>query len=611
MRYNVDDAEAGLVHRSDEKLGASPGLGDEPDDAGISLSPVATFGPAVMAEDKLTSAGRIDLLRQVLSELGRELEALEEWRALRQLDEREKNGRPLEGIDGVLFRGRLVQGLAQSSRAWRAFVRIEAAIVDLEGPERLEAGILPASAELSVALPAARPKPDFGRTANPARLADQSAEFQPMVAAAATTIESEPVHSAGSAAARMPEAAASPNLGLRPTAIPIDRILDTPERLRVKIRVASQALPEPAAALPLQPTPLPRPVDRRRNEKLPGDKPGDAAVVASLSPRPLNPPAGLLITDADPGLPAMPSLIDPQIDPLIDPKSPRSVLQRIRLISAISPKPVNAKSSAPPASEPAGVEPPARCVVEPTTASADLARVNGAHLVLNGDRKPATPAMPPDAAPEAADHHSTGSKVGQNKPEQWRVAALESELEQLIDRSTAWTHPLDAARQARAALRSDLQIDARIPNAMPTAPGALNGDWASDTRGASDGAPGYRHAQPHQTGMLEPETSIDLDVDEAEVTIIVSKEPVMSETQQSAAVRLVPPPMAPARRSMPATNANRTTGLDEHGPLNGDDHAAYHLDLEEAAVEIIVKDTPSVPSNQEVRRQDPKFPPGT
>ena len=64
---------------------------------------------------------------------------MEEWRALRQLDERERNGNPLEGIDGVLFRGRLVQKLTETSRDWRAYVRIEEAIGQLRGPARLEA----------------------------------------------------------------------------------------------------------------------------------------------------------------------------------------------------------------------------------------------------------------------------------------------------------------------------------------------------------------------------------------------------------------------------------------------------------------------------------------
>ena len=62
-------------------------------------------------DTRTDAAGELALLRRVLVEIESRLEPVEEWRALRQLDDRERNGNPLDGIDGVLFRGRLVQKL--------------------------------------------------------------------------------------------------------------------------------------------------------------------------------------------------------------------------------------------------------------------------------------------------------------------------------------------------------------------------------------------------------------------------------------------------------------------------------------------------------------------
>ncbi len=83
--------------------------------------------------DRENLSDHIDLLRKIVPELRGKLEAAEEYRALRQLDERESKNDPLEAIDGVLLRGRLAQHLERTNRYWRALVRIEAAIAELEG----------------------------------------------------------------------------------------------------------------------------------------------------------------------------------------------------------------------------------------------------------------------------------------------------------------------------------------------------------------------------------------------------------------------------------------------------------------------------------------------
>ncbi len=77
----------------------------------------------------------IAALRMVLGSLELTLERVEAWRALRQLDERESSGQPLQSVDGVLFRGRLLRQLESESRAWRAYRRIEEAIEQLLGGE--------------------------------------------------------------------------------------------------------------------------------------------------------------------------------------------------------------------------------------------------------------------------------------------------------------------------------------------------------------------------------------------------------------------------------------------------------------------------------------------
>ncbi len=97
---------------------------------------------AAMASDAKMAKGEIEALRQALTALRLQLEPKEEFRALRQLDEREREGRPLESLDGVLFRGRLVRRLEDSSKVWRAYVMIEAAIDQLEGSDVREPGLI-------------------------------------------------------------------------------------------------------------------------------------------------------------------------------------------------------------------------------------------------------------------------------------------------------------------------------------------------------------------------------------------------------------------------------------------------------------------------------------
>lgn len=77
----------------------------------------------------------ITALRGVLAIFEKELGQVEAWRALRQLDERERSGQPLQSVDGVLFRGRLLRDLEGNCRVWRAYQHIEEAIEQLLGPE--------------------------------------------------------------------------------------------------------------------------------------------------------------------------------------------------------------------------------------------------------------------------------------------------------------------------------------------------------------------------------------------------------------------------------------------------------------------------------------------
>ena len=115
---------------------------------------------------------------------------------------------------------------------------------------------------------------------------------------------------------------------------------------------------------------------------------------------------------------------------------------------------------------------------------------------------------------------------------QQRLDALETELGQLIDRSATWPHPLDARRPVSLA------------------------------------------HQPAPT--LEPDTAVELDVDEAEVTIVRLAEP--EATIREYPIR--PPPRVKPPKPEPEPDERP----------NGEDYAGYRLELEEASVEIIVPD---------------------
>lgn len=112
-----------------------------------------------MARDRKHLLREISTLRAILAELKAELEASEEYRALQQLDERERIGDPLETLDGVTFRGRLVRKLEESNRIWRAHARVEEAIAHLEGEDQLEPSLIPSAAEPPepIGRPLARP----------------------------------------------------------------------------------------------------------------------------------------------------------------------------------------------------------------------------------------------------------------------------------------------------------------------------------------------------------------------------------------------------------------------------------------------------------------------
>lgn len=166
----------------------------------------------------------IATLRRVQARLIAELEPLEEWRALRELDEREKAGAPHEPVDGVLIRGRLVKQLAARSRAWRAYVMVEAAVAELAGSEETE----PALFVRSVTTP------------------DAWTELP-----ATSDKRVVPVRPASPAAVPEPVAAASDG----PTTFVAKAALQTPspdsadpsQRMRVKVRAESVAIPASVA----------------------------------------------------------------------------------------------------------------------------------------------------------------------------------------------------------------------------------------------------------------------------------------------------------------------------------------------------------------------------
>jgi hypothetical protein len=88
-----------------------------------------------MANDRTVSAAAIEALQAALDALARDLEAMDEWRALRQLDERERAGDPLGAMDGIVLRGRLVGMLERTSPIWRARVKIERVMAELRDGE--------------------------------------------------------------------------------------------------------------------------------------------------------------------------------------------------------------------------------------------------------------------------------------------------------------------------------------------------------------------------------------------------------------------------------------------------------------------------------------------
>ncbi len=430
-----------------------------------------------MADARIETAGELALLRRALAEIEPRLERLEEWRALRQLNERERNGNPLEGIDGVLFRGRLVQKLAESSRDWRAYVRIEEAIGQLLGPVRLEPGILKNSARFEMAEPAAA-APTTPAPANPVALP-----------------ESTPV-----------------------TLSAAKEALD-PQRLRFKVRAGSATVspPEPTPAL----TPASTPVEVILGSA--SARPVDVAPVASLSPRAPLP--------AEPGMAAQPAPADPQ--------SPRSVLQRIRLVSKVrAPEDGARGSDGGPAFLGVPTGPPVATVAPPTPPAAQPLVM----LSTAVETGPGSAVVPPGAQPEA-DNAAT---------KEHRLDALEAELELLIDRSAHWPHPLDAHRERAASPLQQTSAAARMP------------------------------------AMLEPDAPVDLDVDEAEVTIIRRDDAFEVVPESEPAAARVPA----ARRERLSSTPVSAEADDVEDEVNGNDYAGYHLALEEASVEIVVSGEP-------------------
>lgn len=465
-----------------------------------------------MAEENSTTANEVDVLRDVLATLGRRLDQVEQWRALRQLDERERNGNPLEGIDGVLFRGRLVQGLAKSSREWRAYVRIEEAIGHLHGPERLETGILKEPPHFEV-------QPCVAN-AQWSSAADTSVGHKPRTAPAGTKVAgAQPVDGDRSDLPDMADLTA-------------DNDAQDGQRQRYKVRAGSLLLPStpPTPIRAILPAPLPLPISKLppAAAEPPAVNAANIPPVASLRPRP----------PVDQAEPDRASASD---DPPHEPESPRSVLQRIRIVTR-PPQPTRPPQLQPPQSlAPAAQEAPA-----PLPSSA-------ANL-------PALAVIPtPSEAGKntaAGPYPDTPSSTATAASEQ-RLDDLEAELGHLIDRSASWPHPLDAAR---AAIESD--------------------------------APFRSVAQRADSAGLEPDTSIELEVDEAEVTIvrIARAERALTERQRDQPVDVRRPVAVAAPRAGATNGADGNVASREKDVTPRDDYAGSRLDLEEASVEIIIQE---------------------
>ena len=482
----------------------------------------------VKPEARSETAAELPLLRRAHAEIEARLEAVEEWRALRQLDERERNGNPLEGIDGVLFRGRLVQKLTETSRDWRAYVRIEEAIGQLRGPARLEAGILKETARFEVAKPvAAAPVTGAIPKASPP---PATIEFR---RAKGTELTADMPPAATAATAETPD--------------------DTPEaadqqRVRIKVRAGSSAV-SPASATPMPAKAvIVAPIPPARSTEVPP--------VAALTPRPLP--------------------IEPrstELCPTADPRSPRSVLQRIRVVSKVRSPEASARSGegnagllgAPsaPLIEPAMTQPPQVTPKVPPL----LIPASGSGIGHGPAAMPFADTATGDAngttgpAASIAECGSTTTRATEAATES-RLDDLEAELEILIDRSASWPHPLDAHRDRDSDDRSERALERRPP------------------------------------AMLEPDAPVDLDVDEAEVTIIRHNEPV--EPGSPVAARAPEPAAKRLKAAMPDPGADTDASRD----IDGSDYAGYHLTLEEASVEIVVSDEPETSEPKPIAEND-------
>ncbi len=514
-----------------------------------------------MADEKPIGADVVDTLRAVLAMLGQHLEPFEQWRALRQLDERERNGNPLEGIDGVLFRGRLVQGLAQSSRDWRAYARIEEAIGHLQGPERLETGILkdPSvfAVEPSVAVPERAAKVD-ATAGNVSHAA--VAEFTVVAPNGPGTLDEAASRRAGSGMQAAPNSSEA-------TGPAVDNDALDGQRQRYKVRAGSSPLPHSPltpirsifAALPplvngstapavsghqaVTPNDMPPPDGPRKDVPLTNVPPTNLPAVASLRPRPRPLPSQAEATVAAASAAAA-----------TDGASPRSVLQRIRVVTR-TPQP----QSLPPAVPEALPSLPSSAAVLPAWAN-----IQGSIVPKNNVAGVAAPGVAENAAAAGSDK---------------RLDDLEAELGHLIDRSASWPHPLDVARAGNES--SAPSAGERVDSA------GLEPDTASD---------------------LE----LEIEVDEAEVTIvrIAAVERAGIERQQAhqpghqASHHRSTSDATPDFRAPQVTNGEVAS---EAAPR--DDYAGQLLDLEEASVEIIVPE-PKGPQSGAPATWDPMPDPG-
>ena len=482
-----------------------------------------------MTEENSNGADELDVLQDVLATLGQRLELIEEWRALRQLDERERNGNPLEGIDGVVFRGRLVQRLAQSSRDWRAYVRIEEAIGHLHGFERLETGILKEPPHFEMGYSVAGAERASGLDASVGSIPQA-------VSAGIETVEASPVagNRSGSldADAKQPRAPILPPAPIWPpeTARPevaeplTENDAQEGQRLRYKVRAGSLPLPNYpptpirsilSVAVPVQIDALP-PAAPAFSAIAPGDVPP----VASLRPRPPFSQVERIGASASDGS-------------ANDPGSPRSVLQRIRVV----------KRPPQPHSQPQSLAPAVPDALAPLPSSVAIMPVLGNIPTSFAPHKHSAAAATPSASTAAvSDASDVTAATGSDK----RFDDLEAELGQLIDRSASWPHPLDAIRAT-------------------SEPGARSVTERADSAG------------------LEPDTAIELEVDEAEVTIvrIATVDVISTERQPS----LLAEAHRPAATTSPRLRAIHVAD-DEGAPR--DEYAGSGLDLEEASVEIIV-----------------------